>query len=178
MIFIKSLNKTNWQIQIEKPITKLDIVIRYIGRYSKRACLSESKITDISEEHIKFKYKDYKDKDENGKIKKKKLRLHYSNFFPRLLQHVPPNGFQIVRYYGIYSNAIKIQAKYRNKCTDVTNEKKKYKDPTFCETCNCHKIYLFTIFYSRFAWQRTEKFDYKKHKNNKIYYETKQKQTA
>ena len=41
MLFIKSLNKTDWQIQIEKPISKIDIIIRYIGRYSKKACLSE-----------------------------------------------------------------------------------------------------------------------------------------
>jgi len=178
MLFIKSLNQTDWQIQIEKPITKLDVVIRYIGRYSKRACLSESKITDITGEYITFKYKDNKDKDQQNKPKEKELKLHYRDFFPRLLQHVPPTGFQIVRYYEIYSNATKIPTEYRNKSTEIADEKTKYKDPTFCEHCNCQKIYLFTIFDSRFTWERTEKFDYKKHKHNKIYYEIKQKQTA
>lgn len=178
MQFVKSLNQTNWQIQIEKPITKLDVVIRYIGRYSKRACLSESKITNIAGEYITFRYKDNKDKNEHGKAKEKELQLHYRDFFPRLLQHVPPTGFQIVRYYGIYSNATKIPAEYRNKSTAVKDEKSEYKDPTFCETCNCRKKYLFTIFDTRDVWERTEKFNYKKHKHNKIYYEIKQKQAA
>ena len=35
MQFVKSLNQTDWQIQIEKPITKLDIVIRYITKQNK-----------------------------------------------------------------------------------------------------------------------------------------------
>lgn len=174
MLFVKSLNHNQWQIQIEKPIEKADVIIRYIGRYSKRACLSERKITNIEDEHITFSYKDNYDKDQSGKAKIKELRLHYNDFFPRLLQHVPPRGFQIVRYYGIYANSSKIEAKYRNKSTSVKEEKSEYKDPKFCYICNHIKTYLFTIFDRRTRQNRTEKFDIKKHNHQKVFIKTKQ----
>ena len=104
MRYIKQINKTNWRLHLEPGIDLPTRVIRYIGRYSKRACLSEYKILSIEGEYITFSYKDYKDKDKNKKAKQKELRLHYNDFFPLLLQHVPTKHFRIVRYYGIYSN--------------------------------------------------------------------------
>ena len=43
--FIKLLNKHKWNIHLEPPMLVPTQVIRYIGRYSKRACLSEYKVT-------------------------------------------------------------------------------------------------------------------------------------
>ena len=54
------------------------LVIRYIGRYSKRACLSEYKITQMEGEYISFRYKEYKKLDLNKKaieFEKKYLEL-------------------------------------------------------------------------------------------------------
>jgi Putative transposase/Transposase zinc-binding domain len=58
--FLKSINKNNWAIHLEPPMPAPSAVVRYIGRYSKRACLSERKITQIDGEYISFRYKDYK----------------------------------------------------------------------------------------------------------------------
>ena len=84
MLFIKSLNKTDWQIQIEKPISKIDIIIRYIGRYSKIACVSEHKITNIEGEYITFKYKDYTDRDSDNKHKVNFLFTNFVHLFTPL----------------------------------------------------------------------------------------------
>ena len=154
MLFIKSLNETAWQVQIEPPIKDLEIIVRYIGRYSKRACLSDSNITNIDGEFITFKYKDYRDRidpeDKNSPAKVKELTLHFSKFFPLLLQHVPPSGFQMVRRYGIYANSSKIADKHRNKKQESKSEKQEqlaeYKNPTFCEYCNIPKIHLISFF--------------------------------
>jgi len=81
MQFVKSINKTDWVVHLEPAMKTPSSVIRYIGRYSKRACLSEYKITDISGEYISFRYKDYKDRDEEKKPKEKILELHYTDFF-------------------------------------------------------------------------------------------------
>ena len=61
--FLKQINEKNWIIHFEDPMETPSEVIRYIGRYSKRACLSEYKITRMEEEIIGFRYKDYKNKD-------------------------------------------------------------------------------------------------------------------
>jgi len=45
--FLKRINKKNWALHLEPPMAVPSQVILYIGRYSKRACLSEYKITSI-----------------------------------------------------------------------------------------------------------------------------------
>lgn len=178
MTFIKKINTNDWQIQIEKPIDKIDIIIRYIGRYSKRACLSERKITNIQGEYITISYKDYKDRDETNNPKQKELTLHYSDFFPRLLQHVPLKSFQMVRYYGIYANKKVIKKEYFNQTKEIKNEKSDYKNPTYCYNCNVEKILFYTIYDTRKRNERTEKFEEHKHKHIKIYNTTKLKSIA
>jgi len=113
--FVESLLKIPWILHLEPPMEVPEQVIRYIGRYSKRACLSEYKITNIEGEYISFKYKDYKQTDEKGKPIEEIMRLHYYDFFPLLLQHVPLANFRLVRYYGIYATKSKILEDFKNK---------------------------------------------------------------
>ena len=47
-------------MHLEPPIQMPEQVIQYVGRYSKRACLSEYKITAMDGENISFRYRDYK----------------------------------------------------------------------------------------------------------------------
>jgi len=152
--FLKRINQKNWVLHLEPPIDIPTQVIRYIGRYSKRACISEYKITDINGEYISFKYKDYKNKDIHGKAIEKELKLHYYDFFPRLLQHVPYKRFRIVRYYGHYAGASNIPEEYlydpdQEEPTDEYQEQEKNKvadDFRICKTCNQYKKYCYTIF--------------------------------
>lgn len=136
--FIDSLLKTPWILHLEPPMNLPEQVIRYIGRYSKRACLSEYKITSIEGEFISFKYKDYKQKDDEGKYTEAILRLHYSKFFPLLLQHVPLANFRIVRYYGIYATKSKILEEFKNKAAYVESPVDNQPlDPTkICSSCS------------------------------------------
>lgn len=113
--FKAQLLEKKWIIHLEPPMNIPEQIIRYIGRYSKRACLSEYKITDISGEYISFRYKDYKEKTAEGKAIEKILRLHYRDFFPLLLQHVPLPHFRLVRYYGVYNARTKIPKSYTEK---------------------------------------------------------------
>ena len=142
--FIKSINKKDWIIHLEKPVDNLLNLIKYIGRYIKRACISEYKITNIEGDYISFRYKDYKDRDANKKAKEKILTLHYYDFFPRLLQHVPEVGMQIVRHYGAYANRVKNAAQHltvtRNTRVDNSNKGK----TIICKSCNVEMIYSYT----------------------------------
>jgi hypothetical protein len=113
--FREQLVEKKWIIHLEPPMNMPEQIIRYIGRYSKRACLSEYKITEISGPYISFRYKDYKEKTAEGKPTEKIERLHYYDFFPLLLQHVPLSNFRIVRYYGVYNTRTKTPKVYTEK---------------------------------------------------------------
>jgi hypothetical protein len=79
-------------------------IVRYIGRYTKRACLSERKIVKIDGDHITIQYNDYKNTPRGSAPVQAFKRFYYVTFLDTLLQHVPEKGFQKVRYYGIYSS--------------------------------------------------------------------------
>lgn len=136
--FIDSLLKTPWIVHLEPPMNMPEQVIRYIGRYSKRACLSEYKITNIEGEYISFRYKDYKQKDNEGKYTEKIMRLHYYDFFPLLLQHVPLANFRLVRYYGIYATKSKISEEFKSKAAYTESPSGNLPaDPTkICSSCS------------------------------------------
>jgi len=177
--FLKKVNRKAWQIHLEPPMDTPAEVIRYIGRYSKRACLSEYKITNIEGDYISFNYKDYREKenpkDEKSPAKVKELKLHYNKFFPLLLQHVPPPYFRMVRYYGPYARFKNIPEEYKVKAdeslleTIETQYQTSEDNPKYCSACTSAKIYITTLFDRRKKINRTEPFDIKKHKH--IYYE-------
>lgn len=158
--FIKRINKKRWIIHLEPPMNIPAQVIRYIGRYSKRACLSEYKITNIEGENISFRYKDYKTKDKDNKAVEREIELNYRDFFPRLLQHVPLRNFRIVRYYGMYSNRASIPQEYlftendepAQENTDnweTLQMEKTGENPLTCSSCQKRKVYIYTKLTSR-----------------------------
>jgi hypothetical protein len=160
--YLREINKKNWIIHLEPPMSAASAVIRYIGRYSKRACLSENKITEIEGEYISFRHKDYKMIGEDKRPIEKILRLHYREFFSRLLQHVPLPHFQMVRYYGIYATKTKTPKAYLNKEIE-TEEQWNWENPFVCSFCGQERVYMFTIFDVRQPKLRLEKFDIKLH---------------
>jgi hypothetical protein len=144
--FIKGLNQKHWIIHLEPPMIVPEQVIRYIGRYSKRACLSEHKITNIEGDYISFQYKDYKEKDLNGKPVIKELTLHYRDFFPLLLQHVPLKNFRLVRYYGSYATKTKIDKRFSDKPAPGDSGQKviEFTSAKVCELCKGEMQYIET----------------------------------
>ena len=157
MCFLRRINEKNWRIHFESAMKLPAEVIRYIGRYSKRACISEYKITNINGQYISFKYKDNKNLDFNAKPIVKELTLHYNQFFPRLLQHVPLPYFRLVRYYGAYAARTKAILKekypvYQEKTLDETEKVETYEipdNPKLCKNCNREKKYLYSTFKNR-----------------------------
>lgn len=101
--FLKVHNERDWVVSIQEPLQNAESIVRYVGRYTKRTCLSEYKIEEAKDEHVTFRYNDYRNTPKGEKPKEGLLRLHYVPFFDRLLQHVPEKGFVQVRYYGCYA---------------------------------------------------------------------------
>lgn len=151
MGFIKKVvNKKDWIVHLEQPIQMPEQVIQYVGRYSKRACLSEYKITAMDGENISFRYRDYKNSPDRRNPVEKELTLHYREFFPRLLQHVPLRYFRIVRYYGFYSNKGSLPEEYFGRDeseieeAELQQEESGYENPYFCERCGRTRVYSHT----------------------------------
>ena len=73
-------------------------VIKYLGRYTHRIAISNSRIISIDNDTVTIAAKDYKSK------KKKTVTMQGIEFIRRFLMHVLPKGFVKIRYYGILAN--------------------------------------------------------------------------
>jgi len=95
----KALFEKDWVVYAKKPFGGPKQVIEYLGRYSHKVAISNSRINGISDEMVNFSYKDYK---ENGKRKEMKMRSN--EFIRRYSLHILPNKFVRIRHYGILSS--------------------------------------------------------------------------
>lgn len=99
--FLTLLYSKEWIPYIKKPFKDADEVIEYLGRYTHRIAISNSRILTVSPESVKFKVKDYKSGANTT------LSLHPIEFIRRFLMHVLPKGFVKIRHYGLLSNRSK-----------------------------------------------------------------------
>ena len=76
--------------------------IRYLASYVFRTAISDSRIIEIEQGHVRFRYADTK----TGTAKT--MRLSAFEFIRRFLQHVLPTGFMKIRYYGFLHPCSKI----------------------------------------------------------------------
>jgi hypothetical protein len=86
--------------------------------------------------------------------------MHYRTFFPTLLQHVPPTGYQIIRYYGLYANSCKIDENYTIKAKITSQACTAYKNPKKCACCETDKV-LFSIVFNKDTKNQTDKIQLK-----------------
>lgn len=92
-----------WYVYIGERLDNAEYTAKYIGRYAKRPSLSETSIDYYSREKqlVVFTYKD--------KITKTNTQTTISveEFISRLIRHIPEENFRMIRYYGVYANAVK-----------------------------------------------------------------------
>lgn len=100
-IFLDQLYSSNWVVYTKKPFASPEHVIRYLGRYTHRVAISDSRILDFdpATKKVSFEWKDYKDNN-----RKKVMTLDAVEFVRRFLLHVLPPGFMKIRHYGILGN--------------------------------------------------------------------------
>jgi hypothetical protein len=94
---IKSLFQKNWVVYTKKPFKNSSQIINYLGRYSHRVAIANSRIKGVEEDRVAFSMKDYKDG------KQKIIRLQATEFIRRFLMHVLPKSFCKIRYYGLFA---------------------------------------------------------------------------
>lgn len=94
---VKSLlySKT-WNVYAKKTFKGAGKVIEYLGRYTHRVAISNSRILSLNNGKVKLRYKDYRDNN-----KWKTLELSALEFIRRFVQHILPNNFYKIRYFGL-----------------------------------------------------------------------------
>lgn len=103
----RAIRDKHWIASIQKPLSNIENIVGYVGRYTKRACLSEYKILSVNNDTIKILFNDYKNTPKGTKTLQSIKSFTHSQFFDELLQHVPLEKFRMVRYFGIYTSHYK-----------------------------------------------------------------------
>jgi hypothetical protein len=144
---IDTLYKTDWVVYAKPPFAGPQAVLKYLGRYTHRVAIGNSRIVALSDKTVSFTWKDYADGN-----KQKTMTLSIVEFIRRFLLHVVPKGFVRIRHYGFLSNHSKQESLVRcmkalGKKPVVREEKPSRcwrdmairitgKDPTICPVCN------------------------------------------
>lgn len=88
----------NWVVYAKRPFSTPAHVIEYLGRYTHKIAISNYRITKVDENHVFFKWKDYK-----HAAKQKTMKLLIPEFLRRFAMHILPHRFVRIRHYGILS---------------------------------------------------------------------------
>ena len=88
--------KKDWVVYCKTPMGNVQQIVGYLGRYSHRVAIDNSRLVNIDDSGVTFSYKDYKDRD-----KKKVMKLSGVEFLRRFAMHILPYRFVKIRYYGI-----------------------------------------------------------------------------
>jgi hypothetical protein len=125
--FIQKAWETDWVVFCEPSMAKAEHVVRYLGQYTHRVAISNQRLLNISDTHVTFIAKDYRDQ-----AVKKPASLEGVEFLRRFCMHILPRRFVKIRRYGIYNHTtkrnLKLQFKPKEKTDIVGDEKKPEKE--------------------------------------------------
>jgi hypothetical protein len=95
--FPKAAWDKEWVVFCKPTFNRARKVLRYLGRYVHRIAITNNRILSLENDAVTFRY-------QNSDTKEwKTMQLPASEFLRRYLQHVLPQGFHKVRYYGLLS---------------------------------------------------------------------------
>ena len=96
---LRAARSIDWLVYAKPPFGGPEQVLDYLGRYTHRVAISNSRLTRIEDSTVSFGWKDYRHHD-----RRKVMTLDAHEFIRRFLLHVLPDGFQRIRHYGLLGN--------------------------------------------------------------------------
>src|SRR3954447_7369481 len=93
------LRATAWVVYAKKPFGGPAQTLAYLGRYTHRVAIANSRLVAVEHDHVAFTWKDYR---QDGAVKI--MRLAPDEFIRRFLLHTLPDGFHRIRYFGFLAN--------------------------------------------------------------------------
>ncbi|MBP1616134.1 MAG: putative transposase [Bacteroidetes bacterium] len=108
----------NWYSYTKKTFSGPLAVMKYLGTYTHRIAISNTRIVAMSQDTVTIHVKDRKKNNQT-----KKITVSGVEFMRRFLLHVLPRGFVKIRHYGLLAN--------RNKKTKLELSRKLTSSPTY-----------------------------------------------
>jgi Putative transposase/Transposase zinc-binding domain len=96
---VAAARRVDWVVYAKKPFGGPARVLAYLGRYTHRVAIANSRIQACGDDHVAFTWKDYRD---GGAVKT--MSLAPDEFIRRFLLHVLPDGFHRIRHFGFLAN--------------------------------------------------------------------------
>jgi hypothetical protein len=96
---LHELRRTEWVVYAKPPFGGPAQVLAYLGRYTHRVAIANSRLVDMSDDEVTFRWKDYRHHN-----KSKLMTLGADEFIRRFLLHTLPDGFHRIRHYGFLAN--------------------------------------------------------------------------
>ncbi len=82
-----------WVVYAKAPFRRSRHVLGYLGRYTHRVGIANSRLLDVGPGHVTFRTRG-----------KGTTTLHPVDFLARFVQHVLPDGFHKIRHAGLYAS--------------------------------------------------------------------------
>lgn len=99
--FLDYLYNKCWIVHCSKPSSDHKINVSYLARYTKRPPIAESKLRHYDGQEVVFTYLDHTTHTY------RKLHLSIEEFIGRFVQHIPDEGFRMIRYYGFLAHRVR-----------------------------------------------------------------------
>ena len=96
---LRDLRGVEWVVYAKPPFGGPAQVLAYLGRYTHRVAIANSRLVSLTNAAVAFHWKDYR---HHGKAKV--ITLAANEFIRRFLLHALPDGFHRVRHYGFLAN--------------------------------------------------------------------------
>jgi hypothetical protein len=93
------LSEVGWVVYAKRPMCGPEQVIEYLSRYTQRVAISNSRLLELADGQVSFRWKDYA----AGGVMKV-CQLPAEEFLRRFLQHVLPAGYVRIRHYGLLAS--------------------------------------------------------------------------
>jgi hypothetical protein len=97
---LRPLRQIEWVVYAKRPFGGPQQVLDYLGRYTHRVAIANSRLINLEDGQVQFRWKDYR-RPEKSKL----MTLDADEFIRRFLLHVLPSGFRRIRHFGFLANA-------------------------------------------------------------------------
>lgn len=148
---VNRLFKKEWVVYAKRPFGHPKAVLEYLGRYTHKIAISNSRLKSIEKDKVTFEYKDYR----KG-AQKLEMALEPMEFIRRFALHVLPKAFVRIRHYGILSSTSKnesipeIKLQLGDKLPEYPEPRavKKY-NPNLCTCCGKETMVILSLLFKR-----------------------------
>ena len=97
--WLRVLFRHDWVVYSKRPFGGPEHVLRYLGAYTHRVAISNSRLVALADGNVTFRWRD----SAHGN-KKRLMTLPVDEFLRRFLLHLLPRGFMRIRNFGFLAN--------------------------------------------------------------------------